>query len=101
MRLKLLDIAKEVRSGISGLGFRTTDYNTPIIPVMFRSVDQAKALSAFLETNQYIVPCIEYPAKTEMSIVRITVCISHTKEQTGGLLELLKKWRDEHGSNKD
>jgi 7-keto-8-aminopelargonate synthetase-like enzyme len=101
MRLELLNIAKEVRSGVSGLGFRTTADNTPIIPVMFRSVDKAKDLSAFLEANQYIVPCIDYPAKTEMSIVRITVCISHTKEQTGGLIELLKKWRDKHGTDKD
>ncbi len=99
MRLNLLDIAKEVRAGVSGLGFRTTTDDTPIIPVMFRSIDKARALSAFLEANRYIVPCIEYPAKTEMSLVRITVCINHIKEQTGGLLELLKIWRDRNGTD--
>jgi len=101
LRIKLLDIALEIRTGITGIGFRTTSDNTPIIPVMFRSIEKARALSVFLEENNFIVPCVQYPAKTKLSILRITTCVNHTKEQTGVLLQLLKKWRDKNGTDKD
>jgi 7-keto-8-aminopelargonate synthetase-like enzyme len=99
LRIKLLDIAKEIRAGVSGLGFNTTPDITPIIPVMFRSQEMAMKLSLFLEENNIIVPCIQYPLKTKLSMIRITACVNHTKEQTGVLLDLLKKWRDRNGTN--
>jgi len=98
MRSRLLYKAWGIRTGVSALGFRTTADNTPIIPLMFRSAEKARDLSVFLEENSYVVPFIQYPARTPMFLVRITACIDHTEEQTGGLLELLKKWRDKNGT---
>jgi 7-keto-8-aminopelargonate synthetase-like enzyme len=101
LRIKLLGIAGEIRTGISNLGFNTNRDNTPIIPVMFRSFEKAKKLSEYLEEHHIIVPCIQYPVKTKLSMIRITANVNHTKEQTGSLLELLKKWRDKNGTIQD
>jgi 7-keto-8-aminopelargonate synthetase-like enzyme len=101
LRIKLLSMASEIRTGISNLGFNTTPDNTPIIPVMFRTFEEAKQLSEFLEEHNIVVPCIQYPVKTKLSMIRITACVNHTREQTGSLLEILKKWRDKNGTGKD
>lgn len=95
----LLEKALELRKGISLLGYRTTEDNTPIIPLMFPSSDQARNLSLFLEDNGIIVPFIHYPVRTGLYIVRIAVSVSHTKVQTEELLNLLKKWKKEYGKN--
>jgi len=101
LRIRLLEIANGLRQGILGLGFNTTPDNTPIIPVLFRTPEQAGKLSAFLEKNNIVAPFIKYPVKSDMFMVRITACAKHTAEQTGALLEMLKKWREKNGTDQD
>jgi 7-keto-8-aminopelargonate synthetase-like enzyme len=101
LRTRLLDTAREIRTGVAKLGFHTTPGIMPIIPLMFRSPEKAKKLALFLEENNIVVPFIRYPVKTRMHMVRITASARHTQEQTDDLLELLKKWRNTHGRGQD
>lgn len=99
LRIRLLKRAGELRKRITGLGFQTTKDNTPIIPIMLTALASAKDLSFFLENNGIIVPFMNYPVKQSKFIVRITVSVSHTVEQTELLLEMLKKWKVKNGTN--
>ncbi len=90
---ELLDKALKVREQIISLNFKTTPDNTPIIPLIMSSLDDAKNLSAFLENLGIIVPFINYPVNQEINMLRITVTADHTNDQTGQLLEMLKKWK--------
>jgi 7-keto-8-aminopelargonate synthetase-like enzyme len=101
LRVRLHNIAREIKTGISNLGYNTTTDATPIIPVMFSSFEDAKNLSGFLEEKGIIVPCMQYPVKTKLSMIRITANVNHTQEQIGYLLEILKKWRDRNGTPKN
>ena len=93
LRLQLLETSWFLRQEIAGMGFRTTDCRTPIIPVIFDAPGQARDLSLFLEENGVIVPFMNYPVRKEMHQVRIAVSVSHTEDQVSQLLELLKKWK--------
>jgi 7-keto-8-aminopelargonate synthetase-like enzyme len=95
----LLEKATELRNSIRLLGYRTSEGNTPIIPLMFSASDMARNLSLFLEDYGIIVPFIHYPVRTGLYIVRIAVSVSHTEVQTEELLKLLKKWKEEYGKN--
>lgn len=99
LRIKLNDIAMQMKKEITGMGFNTTPDRTPIIPLLFDSPAMTASLSLFLEKNGYIVPSINYPNKLGKHIVRITVSANHTGKQTETLLKLLKKWRDKHGAS--
>jgi 7-keto-8-aminopelargonate synthetase-like enzyme len=99
LRIRLLEKTGELRKQISLLGFQTTKYNTPIIPIMLSASEKAKDLSLFLERNRIIAPFIQYPVNQEKFIVRITVSVNHTDEQTDGLLRMLKKWKEKNGKN--
>jgi 7-keto-8-aminopelargonate synthetase-like enzyme len=99
LRIRLLEIAMELRKGVIGLGFQTTHDSTPIIPIMLSKLAKAKNLSAFLENEGIIVPFIYYPVKQEKYMVRISVSANHTINQAEVLLKLLKKWKDKNGTN--
>jgi 7-keto-8-aminopelargonate synthetase-like enzyme len=99
LRVKLLEKATEIRKSLLKLGFRTTMDNTPVIPVMVPSLSMARSLSLFLEENGIIVPYINYPVRTETFIVRISVSVTHTIEQTEELLNALKKWKEKYGKS--
>jgi 7-keto-8-aminopelargonate synthetase-like enzyme len=99
LRIRLLDMAGELRKEILRMGFLTTSDGTPIIPIMLSTLARAKDLSLFMENNGIIVPFINYPIKQEKFIVRITVSVNHTTGQAGKLLEILKKWKDKNGTN--
>lgn len=94
LRQKLLDKAWRLREDIIALDFNTTQYRTPIIPVIFEDRDKARGLSIFLEENGLIAPFMNYPVRKEMHQIRIAVSVSHTEDQIGQLLELLKKWKE-------
>jgi 7-keto-8-aminopelargonate synthetase-like enzyme len=99
LHIRLLSKSLALRQSISNLGYQTTEDNTPIIPLIFPSQGLAMELSQFLEDNGIIAPFIRYPVRKEIFIVRITVSVSHTDEQTGELLTQLKKWKMKHGKN--
>ncbi len=96
LRPALVQKADEIREGIIKLGFHTNREPTPIIPVFFNSRNQATELSGYLKEHGIIVPCVNYPVAMEKVIVRITVSVSHTRDQIENLLAILKQWRSTH-----
>jgi glycine C-acetyltransferase/8-amino-7-oxononanoate synthase len=56
--------------------------------------ERAKSLYSYLEGNGIIAPFMNYPVMQELNMIRIAVSISHTDDQIGSLLELLKKWKE-------
>jgi 7-keto-8-aminopelargonate synthetase-like enzyme len=99
LRTGLLARAGDLRKEILSLGFHSTNYPTPIIPIIFSELASAKSLSSFLENNGIIVPFINYPVKQATFMVRITISASHCTDQTNHLLEKLKEWREKHGTD--
>jgi 7-keto-8-aminopelargonate synthetase-like enzyme len=99
MHIQLRQRAGELRNNISGMGFQTSDSDTPIIPIMLSTPARAKELSLFLEEHRIIAPFINYPANHDKHMIRIAVSFSHTTEQLGLLLEILTKWKDKHGTD--
>ncbi|MRR20336.1 pyridoxal phosphate-dependent aminotransferase family protein [bacterium] len=99
LRMELLDKAWRLREEVIAMDFRTTHDRTPIIPVILDSAEKARRLSLFLEENGVIAPFMNYPVRKEMHQIRIAVSVSHTSDQIGQLLGLLKKWSDKNGSN--
>jgi len=96
MHISLLEKSARLREEITALGFQTTKDNTPIIPIVLDDPDKAKSLSLFLEENGIIVPCINYPSRQEMNLLRITITTCHKTQQIERLLELLKKWKEKN-----
>lgn len=101
LRRKALENADYLRSGIRSLDLPTNLDGTPIIPIFFNSPAEAKAFSDFLYDNHIIAPYIRYPVQMNKYIVRMTVSAIHTKKQINDLLQLLRKWRDEHASGEN
>ena len=101
LRSRLYENIKIISEGIAGLNFETLSRSTPIISLFFNSREKASALSDFLNEHNIIVPYVTYPVKMNKFIVRITASASHTKEQIGELVDCLKTWRSNNGSNKD
>jgi len=99
LRLQLLEKSNALRKEITRLGFSTTQFITPIIPIMFSALVKAKELSLFLENNGIIVPFMNYPVKQIKYILRISVSASHTSDQLQLLLELLHKWKNKNGTD--
>ncbi len=98
LRIRLLEKTGKMREEIAGLGFRTSGYGTPIIPVMFSSMERAKNLSLFLSENRIIVPYITYPSAQGLHMIRITVNASHTDDQIAEVIGILKKWIEKKGT---
>jgi 5-aminolevulinate synthase len=96
LRPVLAQKASEIRKGIIELGYQTNSAPTPIIPVYFKSREQARNLSFYLEEHGIIAPYISYPVKMDSFIVRITVSVNHTTDQIEELLETLKNWMKQH-----
>lgn len=99
LRAELLDKAWRLREEIIALGYRTTHHRTPIIPVILDDREKAVGLCTFLEENGVIAPFMNYPVRKEMHQIRIAVSVIHTDDQTGQLVELLKKWKDKNEIN--
>ena len=99
LRVELIDKAWRLREEVVAMDFQTTHERTPIIPIILDSPEKARELSLFLEENGVIAPFMNYPVRKEMHQIRIAVSVSHTDDQIGQLLELLKKWKEKNESN--
>jgi len=99
LRQELLDKSWGLREEIIDMGFETTHFRTPIIPVIMDAPEKARGLSLFLEEHGLIAPFMNYPVRKEMHQIRIAVSVSHTADQISQLLDLLKKWKDKNGNN--
>lgn len=97
----LMNNSEQLRNGIKKLGFETSGENTPIMPIYFKEQQTANNLSSYLEENLIIAPAVNYPVKMDRFLVRMTVSAIHTEEQIEDLLQVLKKWRNQHGTNKN
>jgi 7-keto-8-aminopelargonate synthetase-like enzyme len=93
LRENLLLNVKMLRTGIREHNFDSIEGITPIIPLLFGDFHKAKELSDFLYENKIIAPAVDYPVKTGLFIVRITVSAEHNFEQIENLLYVLKKFR--------
>lgn len=99
LRQELLDKAWSIREAVTAMGFRTTRFRTPIVPLLFDTAEKAGGLSGFLEDNGVIAPSVNYPARQQLYLVRIAVSVTHTEDQISQLLGLLKQWKDKNESN--
>lgn len=93
LRVNVLEKARSLRDSIYLLGFQTTKNETPIIPIILSSAEEARNLSFFLEEQELIVPFVNYPVKHEIHLLRITVSANHSTDQIELLLKMLKKWK--------
>ncbi|GAB4488154.1 MAG: 8-amino-7-oxononanoate synthase [Thermodesulfovibrionales bacterium] len=66
--------------------------DTPIVPVIVKSVREASGLSAHLLEKGFHVPAIRPPTVAQPR-VRITVCADHTENQIRKLVSALEDWR--------
>lgn len=66
--------------------------DTPIVPVIVKSVREASGLSAHLFEKGFYAPAIRPPTVAEPR-VRITVSANHTEEQIRRLVQALEGWR--------
>ena len=101
LRIIALENAKLIREGVKSLNYKTSEDNTPIIPIFFSSQKKAIYLSEFLKDKGIIVPYVNYPVKIDKYIVRITASATHSNYQIEELLTALKKWRNKHAAGKD
>jgi len=101
LRIGLLKKTNEFRKEITGLGFQTSTDNTPIVPLIIKSEEEARNLSSFLEENSIIVPYIKYPVFQELNILRITITATHSVLQIEQFLDMLNKWNARNEKNKN
>jgi 7-keto-8-aminopelargonate synthetase-like enzyme len=73
LRTRLLEMAGILRNEIARLGLQTSTGETPIIPVMFDTYDDAMRLTSYLEENGIIVPFMNYPIRQDKFLLRIAV----------------------------
>lgn len=99
LRTVLLDKAWRIREAVTAMGFKTTHFRTPIVPLIFNSPEKAKGLSLFLEENGVIAPFMNYPSRQAMHLIRIAVSAIHTEDQISQLIGLLQQWKDKNESD--
>jgi 7-keto-8-aminopelargonate synthetase-like enzyme len=99
LRIRVIEEAVSLKENIASLGFKITQDETPIIPLIMSTADRAENLSLFLEKNGIIVPFMNYPFNREMHILRIAITASHSIAQIKTLLDNIKKWIKTNGKD--
>lgn len=89
-----------VKNAIHDLGYETTLSPTPIVPLFFKQKEDADHLSNYLNDHKIIAPVVDYPVKTALSIVRITLSANHSEEQCDKLILSLKNWKNQATNGK-
>ncbi|MBO6524478.1 MAG: 8-amino-7-oxononanoate synthase [Balneolaceae bacterium] len=81
--------------GLKGLGFKTGDTESQIIPVIIGSEEEAMNLSNYLEENGIWASAIRPPTvEKDASRIRITITLNHKKEELDQLLKALIAWKE-------
>lgn len=92
LRKRLWKNRERLFERLKGLGFETLDSETPIIPVMAGSADNALKLAKRLYRNKIFVPAIRPPTVPEGKCrLRFSVTAGHTNDDIDHLLECLEK----------
>ena len=83
---RLWNNTKRVMETLKNLGFQTTKTQTPIIPVLFESIEKAMKASKILEDSGIYAPVIR-PPTVKTPRIRITVSAGHTDKDIAKLNE--------------
>ncbi len=90
LRKKLWKNRARLFDGLNELGFDTLDSETPIIPVMAGSADNALKLAKMLYRKKIFVPAIRPPTVAEGKCkLRFSVTAGHSNEDIDHVLEIL------------
>lgn len=79
---------EKVKGAVKKLGFKTTETETPIIPLLFESIEEAQRASEILKSFKIFAPIIR-PPTVKIPRIRISVSAGHTEEDINRLLEAL------------
>lgn len=85
---KLWENTENIRKVIKNLGFKTTDSQTPIIPILFESIEQAQKASEILNSFEIYAPVIR-PPTVKTPRIRISVSAAHKQKEIERLSEAL------------
>ena len=81
-RERLRNNRNALHAALTGLGFQLTDTQSPILPIIVKSPDQALEMSQALYEDGVYVPAIRPPTVPKHgSRLRLTVSSEHTQEQ--------------------
>jgi 8-amino-7-oxononanoate synthase len=85
---RLWNNTKRVMETLKNLGFQTTKTQTPIIPILFETIEKAMKASKILEDSGIYAPVIR-PPTVKTPRIRITVSAGHTDKDIAKLNEAL------------
>jgi 8-amino-7-oxononanoate synthase len=85
---RLWENRERLAGGLADLGLNTGRSRTPIIPVLFDSVEGALAASARLRKEGIYAPAIR-PPTVKRPRLRLTVTAAHTEEDIARILDVL------------
>ena len=90
-RARLWENRHQLHAGLMGLGYKTTDSQSPILPVLIGDPKKAVAMASRLMELGVYAPAIRPPTvPKETSRIRITVTSEHTQQQLNSVLAALK-----------
>ncbi len=94
-RMRVLSIAAHVRKELTAMGYATGGSESPIIPVMLGSAQQAMEASAWLREQGLFIPAIRPPTvAANTARLRISLMATHTDSQITRLLSAVKELRN-------
>jgi 8-amino-7-oxononanoate synthase len=100
-RQRVMQLAGHVKAELIAMGFDCQDSQSPIIPVILGSADNALAAAALLRDRAIYVPAIRPPTVPPNSArLRISLMSSHTDahiEQLLDAMRALREQRSDHG----
>lgn len=87
---KLWENTDRVRGIIKTLGLKTTNTQTPIIPIIFEKIKDAMYASSLLQDSNIYAPVIR-PPTVKIPRIRLTVSAAHKAEELEALEQALKR----------
>jgi 7-keto-8-aminopelargonate synthetase-like enzyme len=99
-RQRVLTLAAHVRAGLLALGYQIGASESPIIPVLLGSAEQALAAAAFLRGHGIYIPAIRPPTvPPNTSRLRISLMATHTDGHIEQLLSAMAALRHHQRPN--
>jgi 7-keto-8-aminopelargonate synthetase-like enzyme len=90
-RTNLWRNAERMRGGLRDMGFRLTDSQSPIIPVIFPSEEITNLMTKGLrDAGIYVCPVIFPAVKKDLTRIRLTVMATHTEQDIDKALHAFK-----------
>ncbi len=90
-RQRVLGASNRVRGELERLGFDLLGSTTHIIPICFKTIDNARLAAEMLQDRGIFAPPYYYPAvRANEAMVRINITAGHTNSQIDQLLEAVE-----------